>query len=80
MIAPISQLLRLMAVRHYGIIILSALGNILFLEKIAVPQASFLLLSFLAAIRILTKKKNALKRKMGRKKNPHHAETVTAMK
>lgn len=25
-------------------------------------------------------KKNALKRKMGRKKNPHHAETVTAMK
>lgn len=79
MIAPISQLLRLMEVRHYGIIILSALGNILFLEKIAVPQASFLLLSFLAAIRILTKK-NALKRKMGRKKNPHHAETVTAMK
>lgn len=56
MIAPISQLLRLMAVRHSGITILSALGNILFLEKSAVPQASFLLLSFLAAIRILTKK------------------------
>lgn len=56
MIAPISQLLRLMAVRHSGITILSALGNILFLETSAVPQASFLLLSFLAAIRILTKK------------------------
>lgn len=68
MIAPISQLLRLMAVRHYGIIILSALGNILFLEKIAVPQASFLLLSFLAAIRILTKKKMLWKGKWGERK------------